>query len=337
MMKAWVASSVGPWRGVIRPGELPLPSLQPGDALIRVGAASVIFADLLTIEGKYQIKPPLPFAPGFEAAGRVVETTEGCPWNIGDRIVAIDVCGGWAEFARARPEASFAVPDSMTDAQAAAFVINYHTAYFGLFHRGRLEAGETLLVHGGAGGVGTAAIQLGHAKGARVIATAGSNEKLAVCRQCGADEISHHREEDFVERVLELTEGKGADVIFDPVGGDTFDRSTKCIAMDGRLVVIGFAEGRIPEIKANRLLLKNFSVGGFFFRPYREMKKELVDRYHRELIELVNDEKISPVIYKTFPFKSLPEALNAIESRASYGKVVLAIGDASVSNISVNP
>jgi NADPH:quinone reductase len=125
-----------------------------------------------------------------------------------------------------------------------------------------LREGETLLVHGGAGGVGTAAIQLGHAKGARVIATAGSHEKLEICRRCGADEVIHHREEDFVERVLAMTGGEGADVIYDPVGGDTFDRSTKCIAMDGRLVVIGFAEGRIPEIKANRLLLKNFSVGG---------------------------------------------------------------------------
>jgi len=159
-MQAWLARETGPWRDVLRCGELTVPELKPGEALIRTAAASVVFADLLTIAGRYQIKPTLPFAPGFEAAGRVVETTEGCPWKIGDRLVAIDVCGGWAEYAVARPEASFAVPESMSDAQAAAFVINYHTAYFGLFHRGRLEAGETLLVHGGAGGVGTAGSDL---------------------------------------------------------------------------------------------------------------------------------------------------------------------------------
>lgn len=329
-MQAWLATETGPWRDVMRRGELPRPDLKPGESLIRTSAASVVFADLLTIAGRYQIKPPLPFAPGFEAAGHVVETAEGCPWKIGDRLVAIDVCGGWAEYTVARPGAAFTVPDSMTDAQAAAFVINYHTAYFGLFHRGRLQPGETLLVHGGAGGVGTAAIQLGHAKGARVMATAGSEEKLAVCRHCGADEVIHHRDEDFVERVLELTNGEGADVIYDPVGGDTFDRSTRCIAVDGRLVVIGFAEGRIPEIKTNRLLLKNFSVGGFFFRPYRERKPSLVERYHNELNALARGGAIDPVLYRTYAFADLLDALEAIENRESYGKVVLSIHDASV-------
>lgn len=322
-MQAWQARAHGPWREVMALGEAPVPRPGPGEALIRVLASSVVYADLLTIAGRYQIKSTPPFVPGFEAVGIVETTGEGCRWMPGQRVVAVDVGGAWAEFALARPEATFPVPDSMSDARAAAFVINYHTAYFGLFHRGRLERGETLLVHGGAGGVGTAAIQLGHAAGAHVIATAGSPEKMEVCRRCGADQVIQHTQEDFVERVLELTGGEGADVIYDPVGGEVFDRSTRCIAMDGRLVVIGFAEGRIPEIKANRLLLKNFSVGGFFFRPYRERRPEIVARYHAELMRLYDQGALDPVIFREYDFDALDRALDAIESRASHGKVVL--------------
>lgn len=330
-MSAWIVHELGPWRKSLQLGKLPVPSPGPGEALIRVRAASVVFADLLTISGKYQIKPPLPFAPGFESVGIVEAVAEGCAFPPGTRVVAVDVAGAWAEYALAKSEATFAVPDTMSDAEAAAFVINYHTAWFGLFQRGKLERGETLLVHGGGGGVGTAAIQLGHARGARVIATAGSPEKLEICRQCGANVAIDHQNEDFVERVLELTDGEGADVIYDPVGGEVFDQSTKCVAMDGRLVVIGFAEGRIPEIRANRLLLRNFSVGGVFFRPYRERRPELVEKVHAELIELYNRREIRPVIYREFDFEALPEALEAIEHRRSYGKVVLKLNDAGVS------
>jgi NADPH:quinone reductase len=330
-MQAWLAREYGPWRDVLERGEAARPSPGPGEVLIRVRAAGVIYADLLTIAGRYQIKPPTPFAPGFEAVGIVEATGEGCAWRVGDRVVVVDVAGAWAEYAIGRAEATFAVPEAMSDAEAAGFVVNYHTAWFGLFHRGQLKPGETLLVHGGAGGVGTAAIQLGRAAGARVIATAGSREKVEVCRGCGAEAVIHHREEDFVARVMEITGGEGADVIYDPVGGDVFDRSTKCIAMDGRLVVIGFAEGRIPEIKANRLLLKNFSVGGFFFRSYRERKPELVARAHEELSRGYEGGAIRPVIFREYGFGQLSEALGAIESRASYGKAVLLADDAGVS------
>lgn len=333
MMQAWLARDHGPWREVMARGECGVPVPGPGEALIRVRASSVVYADLLTIAGRYQIKSTPPFVPGFEAAGIVEAAGEGCRWKPGDRVVAVDVGGAWADFTLARPEATFPVPASMSDAQAAAFVINYHTAYFGLFHRGRLERGETLLVHGGAGGVGTAAIQLGHAAGARVIATAGSAEKLDVCRRCGADEAVDHSREDFVERVLDLTAGEGADVIYDPVGGDVFDKSTRCIAMDGRLVVIGFAEGRIPEIKANRLLLKNFSVGGFFFRPYRERRPEIVARYHAGLMQLFEQGAVDPVIGGEYGFDALDRALAAIESRSSHGKVVLRARNAGASEM----
>jgi NADPH2:quinone reductase len=218
---------------------------------------------------------------------------------------------------------SYRVPEAMTDVDAAAFQMIYQTSYFGLKHRGQLKAGEVLLVHGAAGGVGTSAIQLGKLMGATVIATAGTEEKLIVCRQCGADHAINYEKEDFVEKVKAITNGHGADLIYDPVGGDVFDKSSKCIAWNGRLLVVGFTSGRIPEIAANRILLKGMSVVGLFWGATRFHELHLVHEAQAALYAYYTLGKLRPIVYREYPLSELPDALAAIETRASYGKIVL--------------
>jgi NADPH2:quinone reductase len=217
------------------------------------------------------------------------------------------------------------VPDGMTFEDAAALTINYQTAYFALVHRARLRRGETVLVHGGAGGVGTATIQIAKSLGATVIATAGSDEKTAVCRACGADHAVNYAGVDFSAVVKELTGGHGADLIVDPVGGDVFDRSVKCIAFEGRIVVIGFAGGRIAELATNRVLLKNMSVIGLFWGNYQTRNETLVRDTQEVLYDMYRRGTIKPVIYQRYPLERLPDALEAIESRRCHGKPVVVV------------
>jgi NADPH2:quinone reductase len=212
----------------------------------------------------------------------------------------------------------------MSFAAGAAFPIIYPTSYAGLVFRANLRPGEDLLVHAAAGGVGIAAVQIGAALGARVIATAGSAEKLEIARQNGADEVIDYRSEDFVERVMELTGGKGADVIYDSVGGDVFDRSLKCIAWNGRLLVIGFASGRIPEVKANRILLKNIAVTGLHWGAHVAKEPARIPETFAALFDLYASGKIEPVIYKTYGLDEVPVALHDLASRKTYGKVIVA-------------
>jgi NADPH:quinone reductase-like Zn-dependent oxidoreductase len=211
----------------------------------------------------------------------------------------------------------------MPDDEAAALFVTYQTSYFALVHRVALQPKETLLVHGGAGGVGISAIQLGKAMGATVIATAGADDKLDVCRKAGADHAINYKDEDFVAAVQKLTGGKGADVVYDPVGGDVFDRSLKCIAWEGRILVIGFASGRIPELAANKVLLKNISVVGLFWGQYLIRDPQKVKDAHTALCAMYAAGSIKPLVWKRYPLAELPDALGALESRASHGKVVV--------------
>ncbi len=322
-MRAWTVRQFGDYTKELTLGELPDPKAEGSTAIIEVHATGINFADILNIRGQYQIKAPFPFSPGMEAAGVVVEAGPDSPHKVGDRVVTVNVVGGCAGKAIATGFGSYPIPDEMSFAQAAAFTINYQTGYFALIRRGRLKAGETALVHAGASGVGTAAIQLSKAHGATVIATASSPDKLDVCRQCGADHVINYKDGDFVPAVRNITSGRGVDVVYDPVGGDTFDNSTKIMAFEGRILVIGFASGRIPQVAANRLLLKNIDLIGLFLGGYSMYHNKHVHEVQENLYALFRAGKLAPVIYKEYPFPDLPRALADIESRQVYGKPIL--------------
>lgn len=322
-MRAWMVHEYGPYRERLTLADIPQPVPEGATSVIRVEAAGVMFADMLNIAGTYQLKAPLPFTPGSEAMGTVVEAGPESRFRVGERVAALNLYGAFAEYMVALDSFSFPIPDAMTAAEGAAFTINYQTAYFALQRRARLERGETLLVHGGAGGVGTAAIQIGKWLGARVLATAGSEEKLAICRQCGADSAIDYRKDDFVAQVRVLTEGQGADVIFDPVGGDVFEKSTKCVAFEGRILSIGFASGAWPSLAVNRMLVKNFDVIGLNWGNYQTREPELIQSAQQSLYHGYGEGALRPVICQEFPMEDLIAALARIEGRGSYGKVVL--------------
>jgi NADPH2:quinone reductase len=218
---------------------------------------------------------------------------------------------------------AYKIPDTLSWTSAAAMHVAYQTAHHGLHHRGRIEPGETLLVHAGAGGVGSAAIQLGKAAGAKVIATAGGARKTEVCRELGADHVIDYTTEDFVPIVKEVTGGHGADIVYDPVGGDVFDKSRKCIAFEGRIVVVGFTSGRIPEAPANHLLVKNYSVVGLHWGLYRKMDPARIGMVHQELTKLVESGAVDPLVGESLPLDQAPQALAKLADRSTVGKVVL--------------
>ena len=323
-MKAMVASRWG------EPSELQYlevadPEPGPGQVLIETRAIGCNFPDILMIQGKYQVKPPHPFIPGHEIAG-VVRAVSSDVTRVrpGQRVLASLEWGGYAERAVAAAARAHPIPDAMPFDQAAAFYVVYQTSYAALVRRAALQPGEWLLVHGAAGGVGLSAVQIGKALGARIIATAGSKEKLEIARQSGADVLIDYGTEDWVERVKAVTGGEGADVIYDPVGGDVFDNSTKCIAFEGRILTIGFAGGRIPTLAVNRVLLKNFTVVGVHWGYYQRRGSPLVQEWMDALLKLYGEGRIRPVIYRTYPLREAAAALAALSSRESYGKVVLA-------------
>jgi NADPH:quinone reductase len=322
-MQAWRVERYGDYHDVLRYGELPRPEPEPGTALIRVRAAGVSFAQTLRIAGSYQIRDPLPFTPGNDAAGEVVAAGAGCPFAPGTRIMGMAPRGAYAEYALLPADVCLATPPAMPDDEAAAFLNPYQTAYAGVVYQGRVQPGDVLLVHGAAGGVGLAAVQVGRALGATVIATAGSPEKRAACLAQGAHHAIDYKAEDFVQAVLDYTHGHGADIIYDPVGGDVFDRSRRCIAFDGRLVVVGFASGRIPEIAANRMLLRTFSVTGFTLHAYKQHRPDLLTQAQQHLFRLYAEGRIKPVISQRLPLARLVEALELVQGRRVIGKVVL--------------
>jgi NADPH2:quinone reductase len=309
----------------LRVREVPEPELQPGTLKLEVRAAGCNFFDILMVQGNYQVKPAFPFIPGAEVAGVVREVGEGVEgFAVGDRVLGTAGLGGFAECTLLPAFGAHPLPEGMSFPEGAALPIIYPTSYAALVFRAGLQAGEDLLVHAAAGGVGLAAVQIGKALGARVIATAGSAEKLELARENGADDTIDYREEDFVERVMALTDGKGADVIYDSVGGDVFDRSLKCIAWNGRLLVIGFASGSIPSVKANRILLKNIAVIGLHWGAHAGKEPEKVTRTFEALFRLHQEGSIRPVIYKSYSLEDVPAALAALGGRRTYGKVVVA-------------
>jgi NADPH:quinone reductase len=285
--------------------------------LVKVRAAALNFPDVLMAMGMYQERPPLPYTPGVELCGEVEGT--------GQRVLGAPSGGpgAFAEYALMDAAAAFPVPDGMPDEKAAALHLTYQTGHVGLHRRAHLQPGEWLLVHAGAGGVGSAAIQLGKAAGARVIATAGGPEKVQVCRDLGADHVVDYTADDFVPVVKEVTGGHGADVVYDPVGGDVFDRSRRCIAFEGRLVVVGFTSGRIPEAPANHLLVKNYSIVGLHWGLYKQHDPAVFGLVHEELTRLYADGRIDPLVGQVLPLEEAPAALGKLAGRGTVGKVVL--------------
>jgi NADPH2:quinone reductase len=283
----------------------------------------VNFPDVLFTAGTYQVKPTPPFVPGFEIAGVIVESrTPELP--VGARVAStLDGSGGYATHAVAYPLNTSRLPDGIDLEDAAALTVIYQTGWFALHRRARLQRGECLLVHAGAGGVGSAAIQLGKAAGAKVIATAGGEKKVSTCRELGADIAIDYTKDDFVPIVKAATQGRGADVVFDPVGGDVFDRSTKCIAFEGRIIVIGFTSGRFPEARANHLLVKNYGVLGLHWGMYQLAQPELVAITQREIYRLHGEGAIKPLISERLPMSEAPTAMAKVASRGTVGKVLL--------------
>ncbi|HEX3508975.1 MAG TPA: NADPH:quinone oxidoreductase family protein [Candidatus Dormibacteraeota bacterium] len=326
-MKAWVVRELGGPEVLhfeeIEPG-------QPADGSVRIGvrAAAINFPDALMVAGTYQSKPALPFVPGVEVSGEVIASPESSGFKPGDHVTALLdsgglTRGGYSQIADAAPASVSPMPAGMSFEEAAGFTLTYQTGWFGLHRRANLQAGETLLVHAGAGGVGTAAIQLGKAAGASVIATASSDEKLDVCRRMGADHAINYKTQDFADEVKKLTGGRGADVVFDPVGGDVYDRSTKCIAFEGRIVIVGFTSGRIAQAATNHVLVKNYSVVGLHWGLYNSRAPELIAPAAHALVELYESGKIKPYISARLPLSDAPAALASVASGKTTGKVVL--------------
>lgn len=326
-MRGWAIDATGEPTAVMRLGELPDPVPGEGQVAIDVGACALSYPDLLFVRGAHQEATPVPATPGVELAGRVRVVGPGVgSLAVGDRVVGLAAmpCGGLAEVALSSATAVHRIPDNLADVAAAAMYTAFQTAWFGLRRRAALQAGEWLLVHAGAGGVGSAAIQLGRAAGARVIATAGSPEKLEICRRLGAEHvIDYTLEPDFAPTVNEITGGHGADVIYDPVGGDVFERSRRCIAWEGRLVVIGFASTAIPTVKVNHLLIKNYSVLGLYWGPYATRDPALVVRAHDEVVRLVVDGTVTPLVMATHPIDEAAEVLESLGTRGTHGRPVV--------------
>jgi NADPH2:quinone reductase len=304
--------------------EVPRPEPGPNEVLIKVRAAALNFPDLLVIGGKYQVKPLLPFSPGFEVAGTVETSGRGASFKPGQRVLAQVSIGGFAEYAVAPAFAVQPIPDPMTDEEAAAFPLVYQTSYFGLALRGNLREGETVLVHSAAGGVGLAAVQLARALGAgKIIGTVGSEEKMVIVREQGADVVVNYRTQDFVEVVKRETGGRGADLIYDPVGGEVGERSTKCIAFEGRLIIVGFTSGGFSNFASNHILIKNYSVVGLHWGLYREQDPAKIAQAWDALWKLYAEGKIKPVIGARYPMKDVAAAMERLTSRSAGGKIVL--------------
>ncbi len=322
-MRAMVATAWGEPRDM-QLIDLPDPEPGPGQVAIDVRAIGCNFFDILMVQGKYQVRPPLPFSPGGEIAG-VVRAVGPDVKELakGDRVFAMLAWGGYASVALAPAATVVRMPDSMSFEHGAAFGVVYQTSYFGLVYRADLRPGEVLLVHAAAGGVGLAAVQIGRALGARVLATASSPAKLAVAKQHGAEDAYDYTNPDWVDRVKQATGGRGADVIYDPVGGEIFDLSTKCVAFSGRLLVVGFASGRIPTIQVNRILLKNIAIVGLHWGAYRQHDSGKIGQAMAALFELYERGAVTPVVSSVRPLPEAAAALDEIASRRSIGKVLL--------------
>lgn len=308
-------------------GELPPPEMQAGHVRVAVKAAGVNFPDILMCEGKYQVKPPLPFVPGLEIAGEVMECAPGVEHvKAGDRVIAFARKGGGFAGQIVLPGGIVTpIPADIDFVEAAAFPVAYGTAHFALDYRGRLKAGETLLVTGATGGVGIAAIECGKMLGARVIAAAGGPEKLAVARAHGADDVVDYRAESLRDRVLALTGGKGVDVVFEAVGGQAFEDSVRALGWEGRLLVVGFASGDIPKVAANYILVKNISVVGVVFGEHSFRYPDQTRARLLALLDAKTAGKLHPRVHRSYPLAQLRDALVEVRSRRVVGKIVIEV------------
>lgn len=303
--------------------DIVLPEPKAGEVRICNRAAALNFFDILMVQGKYQVRPPFPFTPGAEVAGVIDAIGPGVTdFTIGDRVQAM-ANSGYAEYTIARATKTIRIPDILPFDEAAAMLVVYQTSYLAFKTRTQLRAGDTLLVLAAAGGVGTTALQLGKAIGARVIAAVGSADKFDFCRQNGADEVIDYNQANWPDQVKALTGGCGADVIYDPVGGKYFDQATKCIAVGGRLLVIGFAAGQIPTIAANRILLKNIAIIGAYWGGYLERHPGYFAEAQRDLLAMYEAAQLKPLVTQRFALADAPVAMRALAERKVIGKAVL--------------
>lgn len=308
-------------------GEVPSPPMREGAVRIAVHAAGINFADLLLIAGQYQEKPAFPFTPGMEVAGTVAEVGGGVSGlRTGDRVMALCGTGGYAEEIVMDAGRVYKIPDKMDFVSAAGFPVTYGTSYGAFDWRAHLKAGEWVLVHGAAGGAGLTAVEIGKVIGAKVIASAGSPEKLEVARQYGAEHLIDYSREDIRERVKTITGGRGADVVYDPVGGEAFEASLRSIAWGGRILIIGFASGRIPQIPANIALVKNIDIIGFYWGSYQARKPELLRDSYATLLRWFEEGKLKPHVSAQVKLDDAAKALEMLRQRKSTGKVVLTMG-----------
>ncbi len=324
-MRAWQVTALGEPIDVLRLAEVPEPVPGPGQVAVRVRAAAANFPDVLMARGHYQVRPTLPFTPGIEACGDVVAVGDAVTHvAVGDRVLggAEIPTGSFADVTLMSGTDTFLAPDSLDDAAAASLHLAYQTGWFGLHRRARLEAGETLLVHAAAGGVGSAAVQLGKAAGARVIAVVGSAEKAEVATALGADVVVDRTREDFVSVVKDVTGGRGADVVYDPVGGAAYTGSTKCIAFEGRIVVVGFTSGEIPSPALSHALVKNYSIVGLHWGLYRTLGIDLVHEAYADLVRLADEGVVAPLVSERISLDAVPDALQRLAAGTTTGRVV---------------
>jgi NADPH2:quinone reductase len=323
-MKAWRVASLGEPKDVLTLEDAPEPVPGPGQVTVRVLATPANFPDVLMCRGLYQVKPELPFTPGVELCGSVTALGDGVAGvAVGDRVIGSAVLpyGGFGEFALMSADGAFPAPKALDDAEAGSLYIGYQTGWFGLHRRAGIQPGETLLVHAAAGGVGSAAIQLGKAAGARVIGVVGGPAKAEVARELGADVVIDRHAQDFVAVVKEETGGRGADVVYDPVGGDTYNRSTKCIAFEGRILIIGFAGGEIQSAALNHALIKNYSIVGLHWGLYAQKDPASLRECHTALTELADQGKIKPVVSERLPLAEVGGAIQRLADGVTIGRV----------------
>jgi NADPH2:quinone reductase len=326
-MKAVLCKRYGPPESLVVE-EVDSPAVEERGVLIRVHAAGVNFADTLIIQNKYQMKPPLPFSPGSEVAGVVLEVGgQVRGYERGDRVLAVTGWGGYAEQAVADVSTVYPIPEGMDMVHAASLPTVYGTSYYALKQRGSLQPGETLLVLGATGGVGMTAVELGKLMGARVIAAGGSDEKLKTAADYGADHLINYREKSIKEEVKALTDGRGADVIYDAVGGDAFDQAMGCINWNGRLLVVGFASGRIPEVAVHRVMNKSCQIVGVLWGGTLLREPEVNRKNFEQLLAWLSEGKLRPCVSNVLPIERAAEALRLLIDRKSVGKVVLTTGE----------
>ncbi|MCP5161070.1 MAG: NADPH:quinone oxidoreductase family protein [Hahellaceae bacterium] len=325
-MRAILCKNFGPASQLVIE-DVKSPEVKGSGVLVRVQAAGLNFPDTLIIEGKYQIKPPFPFSPGGEIAGEVIAVGDKVRrFKVGDRVMGLTGYGGFAEEIAVVEQNLMPLPENMSYQQAAGFTMVYGTSYYALKQRANLQAGETLLVLGASGGVGLAAVEIGKAMGARVIACASSAEKLEVARQAGADELLNYQEQDLKETVKKLTKNQGANVIYDPVGGAFSEEALRSIAWEGRHLVVGFAAGDIPRLPLNLTLLKSCQVVGVFWGAFAMRDPKANQQNMIELLGLFQSGKIKPHVSQVFPFEAYEAALNCLTERKATGKIVLNVG-----------